>query len=310
MYNFQEHSIKEIKKYLQNQDITEEIINLLASDSRQGVKKLAKKYQVLQKKEKRKKEKWQKQNSKLIKLNKQGFKVVVGVDEAGRGPLAGPVVAAAVILDPEIEIIGLDDSKKLTERAREELFTIIQSRALAFTVGIVDNIMIDKINILQASLLAMKKAIEKLELKADYILVDGNQKIADIKIKQETIIDGDSKVNNIAAASIIAKVTRDRLMYKYNTKYPQYGFVSNKGYGTSEHINALKKYGPSPLHRFSFKIVNEVNYKMIKEKIIKANSEKELQNIADKIAKYSFFSEENLKELRKIYYQQHIKFVQ
>lgn len=257
MEEFSNYTIKEIKKYLKKIKVDEKTINNLISDSRKGVQKLAKKYKKIEKRKKELKEKWKKMNSINDKLREKGYEFICGLDEAGRGPLAGPVVASAVLLDPFEKIIGLDDSKKISEKRREELFEEINKKAISVGVGIVENDIIDEINIQQASFKAMKKAINKLEFLPDYLLVDGNREIPEIDILQKTIIDGDAKVNSIAAASIIAKVTRDRIIESYDKDYPQYGFAQNKGYGTKEHINALKKYGPTPIHRYSYSVVNE-----------------------------------------------------
>ena len=190
------------------------------------------------------------------KLWKQGFKFVVGLDEAGRGPLAGPVVAAAVMLNLKFKNKNLklldevNDSKKLSEKQREILFKILADHEdVKWGIGIVSEKVIDKINILEASKLAMQKAIKKLD--ADYILIDGNFKIK-FEGQQKSIIKGDQKVFSIAAASIIAKVTRDRIMDKLHKKYPQYGFNKHKGYGTALHIEMIKKYGPCKIHRKTF----------------------------------------------------------
>lgn len=179
-------------------------------------------------------------------------KTPAGVDEAGRGPLAGPVVAAAVILPERFDIPGLDDSKKLTHRQRVEVLERIISSALAFAVGIVHHEEIDRINILRASLQAMEIAVNTLERKPDFLLIDGNQKTS-LPIPQETVIKGDSKCCSIAAASIVAKVRRDELMDEYHDIYPEYNFRSHKGYPTREHLEAIRKYGPCPIHRRSFR---------------------------------------------------------
>ncbi len=176
---------------------------------------------------------------------------VAGIDEAGRGPLAGPVVAAAVILPKDIFLPFLNDSKKVTEKRRDVLFDEIKQNAIAYGIGIASNTLIDEINILQATYEAMREAINALEKTPDVLLVDAVH-IPDINIKQVGIVKGDAKSVNIAAASILAKVTRDRLMAEYDKIYPEYGFASNKGYGTATHIAALKEIGPCAIHRKSF----------------------------------------------------------
>ncbi len=179
------------------------------------------------------------------------IKLIAGTDEAGRGPLAGPVVAAAVIFSPETFIENVNDSKKLSVKEREILFPIIIEKSLSYGVSIISNTKIDKINILQASLLAMKNAVNKLQVKPDLILVDGNKTFAH-KIPTIAVVKGDSKSFAIAAASIIAKVTRDKIMKRLSHQYPQYLWSKNKGYPTKEHINAIKLFGPTSLHRKSF----------------------------------------------------------
>ena len=176
---------------------------------------------------------------------------VAGIDEAGRGPLAGPVVAAAVILPKDIFLPFLNDSKKVTEKRRDVLFDQIKQEALAYGIGIASNALIDEINILQATYEAMREAISKLNKTPDILLVDAVH-IPDINIKQVGIVKGDAKSVNIAAASILAKVTRDRLMLEYDKIYPEYGFASNKGYGTAKHIEALKAHGACDIHRRTF----------------------------------------------------------
>ena len=185
------------------------------------------------------------------RLYKKGYINVCGVDEAGRGLICGPVVAAAVILPKDEKIDGVNDSKKLSEKKREVLFDVIKEKAIAVGVGISDVELIEKINILNATKIAMKEAIENLKIKPDYVLVDGNQAI-DISVPFETVISGDAKSESIAAASIIAKVTRDRLLIEYDKKYPEYGFAKHKGYGTKAHIEAIRTYGLTPIHRPSF----------------------------------------------------------
>ncbi len=180
-----------------------------------------------------------------------GYTAVCGVDEAGRGPLAGPVCAAAVILPQGLVIEGLNDSKKLSEKKREQLYDKVTENALAWSVAFASEAEIDEINILQATFLAMKRAVEGLPIKADYALIDGNR-MPPLDINGETVIKGDSLSMSIAAASIIAKVTRDRLMLEIDKEYPQYLFSQHKGYGTALHYEMLEKHGISPVHRRSF----------------------------------------------------------
>ena len=181
----------------------------------------------------------------------QGIGVICGVDEAGRGPLAGPVYAAAVILPRDLEIPGLTDSKKLSDKKRRELFPIIQEQAVAFGIGVASEKEIDEINILQATFLAMKRALEKLSVRPDLALIDGNWE-TDFGVPAKTVVKGDSLSASIAAASILAKVSRDDHMMELAQKYPQYGFDIHKGYGTKAHYQALREFGPSEVHRMTF----------------------------------------------------------
>ena len=190
------------------------------------------------------------------KAARQGFRNISGVDEAGRGPLAGPVVAAAVIFSPNIDIVDLDDSKKLSPKKREELFLEIKERATTYGVAVIGHRIIDEINILQAARLAMKQAVDQLNPIPDLLLIDGNQKI-ESTLDQWAIVKGDSKSLSIAAASVLAKVTRDRIMDDYHKLYPQYEFNRHKGYGTKLHRTLIQEYGPCPIHRSKFKGVSE-----------------------------------------------------
>jgi ribonuclease HII len=187
---------------------------------------------------------------------RRGFRRIAGVDEAGRGPLAGPVVAAAVILPDGLLLPNVNDSKQLTAEVREELFDIISREALAVGVGIGDHLLVDRINILQATLSAMRDAILCLDPQPDFLLIDGISSIP-MNIQQRTIKKGDSLSLSIAAASIIAKVTRDRMMTEYDALYPGYGFANHKGYGAASHLAAIASLGPSPIHRKSFRGVKE-----------------------------------------------------
>ena len=185
------------------------------------------------------------------RLYGEGYKSICGCDEAGRGPLCGPVVAAAAILPLGIEIEGLNDSKKLTEKKREKLFDIIKEKAIAYAIAEASPEEIDEINILNASMLAMRRAVEALPVKADFALIDGNCSRG-FEIPTETVVSGDAKSCSIAAASILAKVTRDRGCIDLNREYPMYGIAKHKGYPTKDHMNAVREYGPSPIHRKTF----------------------------------------------------------
>ena len=201
----------------------------------------------------------EKEEARLIKLKEiekgffnRGIHFIAGIDEAGRGPLAGPVVVASVILDPNSMIEGINDSKKISENKREKLYDIITKEAISYGVGIVTQDEIDEINILQATKKGLTMAIQQMETKPNLILVDALNGIDTLGIPYQSIIKGDAKCYSISAASIIAKVTRDRIMREWDKVYPEYGFASHKGYGTAKHIAAIKEYGPCPLHRRSF----------------------------------------------------------
>lgn len=191
--------------------------------------------------------------------HKNGYKVIAGVDEAGRGPLAGPVYAAAVILPPDTVIMGINDSKKLSEKCREELYEEICEKAAAYNIFSVDEKRIDEINILNATYEAMNGAVNGLNAKPDFVLIDGNR-IGGMTLPHETVVKGDAKSASIAAASILAKVSRDRFICEMAKKYPQYGFEKHKGYGTKAHNEAILKYGPCEIHRRTFlkKLLGEV----------------------------------------------------
>ncbi len=191
-----------------------------------------------------------------LSAHRNGFQVVAGVDEAGRGPLSGPVVAAAVVLPPSYKNDEIRDSKQLSPQKREKLYETINSDALSVGLGVVESSVIDSINILQATLLAMEEAVTNLSLAVDYLLIDGINNI-NISISQQTIRKGDSLSISIASASIIAKVSRDKIMEMYHRQFPQYNFLKNKGYGTLEHREAIRKYGCCKIHRRSFKGVKE-----------------------------------------------------
>jgi len=198
------------------------------------------------------------------RARQRGFRRIAGIDEAGRGPLAGPVVAAAVVLPDRYSHPDINDSKKLTSRSRELLFEVIRTDALAVGIGVVDSRVIDELNILRATLLAMREAVADLQVVPDCLLVDGNQSVP-LEIPQETIVKGDARSVSIAAASIVAKVSRDRIMEIYHRQFPYYNFFKNKGYGTAEHRQAIREHGFCKIHRRSFHIkeTTQENYELI-----------------------------------------------
>ena len=246
-----EQKIGEIREILQAASVDElpAFIAAYENDERAGVQALinkAKKKRLDYEKELLRTEKMKEYERKYA-----SFSYICGIDEVGRGPLAGPVVAGAVILPRDCQILYLNDSKQLSEKKREELYEVIMENTVSTGLGFVSPERIDEINILQATYEAMRQAIGKLEKEPDLLLNDAVT-IPGVEIRQVPIIKGDAKSVSIAAASIIAKVTRDRLMVQYDEIYPEYGFASNKGYGAAAHIEALKKYGPTPIHRRSF----------------------------------------------------------
>ena len=226
-----------------------ELISAYEADERSGVQSLIaaanKKLEALEKERQR--------TESLKKFEKEyaAFGYLCGIDEVGRGPLAGPVVAGAVVLPKDCDILYLNDSKQLSEKKREELYDVIMEKAVSVGLGFSSPERIDEINILQATYEAMREAVSKLSVQPDVLLNDAVT-IPGLPMKQVPIIKGDAKSVSIAAASIVAKVTRDRMMVEYDTVFPEYGFASNKGYGAAAHIEALKKYGPCPIHRRSF----------------------------------------------------------
>ena len=245
--------VSQIKELIENIEYNqyEEYIIKLENDERKSVKDLAKKLR-------NKIQAHENEMARLELINQfenegyyRGYLSIGGIDEAGRGPLAGPVVASVVVFEPNTKIEGVNDSKKLSEAKREELFDIIKEKAIDYGIGIVNNNEIDEINILNATYLAMKKALNCLENQPDYLLIDAAT-IPGVDIDQKPIIKGDSKSISIAAASILAKVTRDNIMYQYDDMYPGYGFKGHKGYGTKEHYEAIEKLGITPIHRKSF----------------------------------------------------------
>lgn len=246
-------NIKEIDAYLKQIPLAslEEAIQPFLKDERAGVKKVCDKYKKVLQKQQKEKEEWVLKCT-FDQVFESNVATLVGVDEVGRGPLAGPVVAAAVILPPDCMIPGLKDSKKLTEERREALYEVIQDQAIAIGIGLIEPEEIDRINILQATFKAMREAIAEIEVPYQVILVDGDKTIPGLVSNQHAVIKGDDKSAAIAAASVIAKVTRDRLMKEYDTIYPVYDWQSNKGYGSEKHYEAIRTYGITTQHRRSF----------------------------------------------------------
>lgn len=247
-------TIKEIRELLSSSAVTDTRLQELKKDSRKGVQRLIISYEKKQEKLAHKKLEFMTRFSYEKKFWSKGQKVA-GVDEVGRGPLAGPVVTAAVIINEDFNLIDVNDSKKLSPKKRQELFPKILAQAEAVSVGLANNDVIDKINIYEADRVAMAHAVEGLEIKPDALLVDAMN--VPVDLPQVELIKGDAKSNSIAAASIVAKVFRDNLMDAYAEKYPEYGFKHNAGYGTADHLAALKKYGPTPIHRRSFSPVSD-----------------------------------------------------
>lgn len=232
-------------------DMLENFIEKYIADERKSVQAIISSAKKRIEKEQLEKERLEKICEYENKYYSQGMEYIAGIDEVGRGPFAGPVLTAAVILPKGFKYRGINDSKKLSEKKREELFDVITQNAVEISVKMENNNIIDEINILNATLLSMSKTINSFKIKPDVVLVDA-LKIPNIDIKQEKIIKGDAKSISIAAASIIAKVTRDRIMKEFAQIYPEYGFDRNSGYGTAEHIKAIEKYGLCPIHRKTF----------------------------------------------------------
>ncbi|WP_079709431.1 ribonuclease HII [Paraliobacillus ryukyuensis] len=246
-----QQSVKEITQLLLTDMLSEEQLQLLHMDERKGVQTALKKY--LKRKEKA--QQLETQFYRMLqyeqKAYQQGKNIVVGVDEVGRGPLAGPVVAAAVVLDKDVYLPGINDSKQMSRAKRESFYEQLTTSAVTYSFGIVDNQMIDQINIYQATIRAMKQAVAGLTHQPDHLLVDAVD-LSDLPYSSEAIIKGDQKSISIAAASILAKVKRDNMMAELHQMYPQYGFDQNQGYGTKTHLAAITKYGITPYHRQSF----------------------------------------------------------
>lgn len=252
----EKRSIKEVKMLLEEiKSLSDERLTELRSDERKGVQDLITKFERQYAKKAERAAQFDKMQKFEREAKQKGYRMIAGIDEVGRGPLAGPVVAAAVILPEGMEDIGLDDSKKLSAKKRAEIFEIIKEQAVAIGVGIVDAFTVDKINIYEASKVAMKKAIDLLPEQPDYLLIDAMK--LETGIPEEGIIKGDAKSISIAAASIVAKEVRDQMMKDYEQLYPGYGFAQNAGYGTKAHLEGLEKLGPTPIHRMTFAPVKD-----------------------------------------------------
>jgi ribonuclease HII len=299
-------SVTELNELLKETEITDEIIRKLSMDSRAGVKVIAKRLVSRKERSEILREKEEALISFEKKLYAQGKKFVAGTDEAGRGPLAGPVVSAAVIFGDEEPIRGLDDSKKLTAEKREKLYEIITAKALAWGIGIVESDVIDDLGILKASLKSMRIACKNMKIVPDVVLVDGNQSPG-MKCEEHLIVDGDAKCRSIAAASVIAKVTRDRIMVEMDKVFPGYGFAKHKGYGSQEHIGYLQNKGPCPIHRFSFQIVCTCSpagavSEILKNRFENARTKEDFENAAAFIQKIKeSLHKKDIEKLRNVY---------
>lgn len=249
-------TIKEIEEKLSSiSDQQDDFFQQIVTDERKGVQKLVNKWEREQEQKKLQYEKYMEMSVFEEKYYNEGYQLIAGIDEVGRGPLAGPVVAAAVILPRTCYLPGIDDSKKLSEQKRESLFDAIRQNAISIGVGIIRNDVIDEINIYAATKKAMLTSILQLDPKPDFLLIDAVK--LDTPYPSNPIIKGDSLSVSIAAASIVAKVTRDQILKEYDEKYPQYGFAHNAGYGTKEHLDAIKRFGITPIHRKSFAPVKD-----------------------------------------------------
>ncbi|UFU01010.1 ribonuclease HII [Radiobacillus kanasensis] len=249
------YTISDIKKLLATNSFTNEQLTNWRKDDRKGVQQLLRQYDKEQERIIQEKEQFESMRGYERSIWKNGFRYIAGIDEVGRGPLAGPVVAAAVILTPDFYLPGLTDSKQVSAKKREIFFQYIVDHAKSYGIGIINREEIDRINIYQATKQAMERAISQLAVKPDHLLIDAVT--LDTNTPSTSIVKGDQKSVSIAAASIVAKVTRDRMMIEYDVQYPEYRFASNMGYGTKEHLEAIQAHGITPIHRRSFSPVQE-----------------------------------------------------
>jgi ribonuclease HII len=256
-YQLSKLSIAKIREIVGDSEPDDAIIELLCGDERAGVRTIGDRLKRDRERALRQEARQRDLAALEERLSDGGKRCIAGVDEAGRGPLAGPVVAASVILPPGFSCHGIDDSKKLSSARREELFEEITSQAVAWGVGMVDNVDIDTANILEAAMRAMRSAVATMGVTPDIALVDGNRSPG-LRCDERLVVDGDARCRIIAAASIVAKVTRDRLMRDLDAVYPQYGFAGHKGYGAESHVEAIRRHGPCDIHRISFRLVPRV----------------------------------------------------
>ncbi len=250
-------TIKELGEYFRQENVPDEILEACRQDSRRAAQQLVAKYEKQQARQEAEKTRLLEMYRYEREAAARGYSAIAGIDEAGRGPLAGPVSVAAVILPESLLLPKLNDSKKLSGKVRDELYDEIMAKARAVKQVFISSQEIDRINILQATMAGMCQAVNELTVKADFALIDA-VKLKQLELPQLSLIKGDAKSASIAAASIIAKVSRDRLMDEYDKQYPQYGFSGHKGYGTAEHIAAIRKYGPCPIHRLTFEPIRSI----------------------------------------------------
>jgi ribonuclease HII len=299
-------SVSDIRKLLEAEPPDPATIDKLLRDPRAGVRTIARSFQEKRKKKDRIESHYDDMCAFERKFRMEGACEVAGIDEAGRGPLAGPVAVGCVVLPGDIRFPGLDDSKKMTAKAREQIYERIVAEAKAWSVAVIDHLDIDELGIHGAVMKGMRQAVEKLAIRPDVALVDGKS-LPGLDCRERAIVDGDALCLSIAAASVIAKVTRDRIMVELDSRYPGYGFAGHKGYACGEHIEAIRKLGPSDIHRFSFHTATSeapsgTVRAALERRLRGVPTLADLERAANGIARnYQFFSEEDLDYLRKVY---------
>ena len=305
-YQLSKLTIGKIKALVENCELDDAFIDLLKNDDRSGVNEIA--HKIIRKRERAQRQLERQREMSYFEdgLRKKGKGLIAGVDEAGRGPLAGPVVAAAVVLPDDFYCPGLDDSKKIPSHRREELFEKITEHAVTWGIGLIDNVEIDNTNILSAAMRAMRDAVGTMKFAPDVALVDGDRSPR-LSCDERLVVSGDSRCRVIAAASIIAKVTRDRIMRDLDAVYPQYGFASHKGYGAGSHVDAIRHYGPCDIHRISFKLVPRVaprgtTAEVLKKRLLNAPNREEFRRTVRAIARMrEYINAHDIAVLRDIY---------